>query len=74
MLKNTTIKEVLEFFLHSTNKKESIAEAKGNGGQSIFICPELDLVVVLTAGNHNEVKYNGQPLQILKEYILPAIL
>lgn len=51
-----------------------IAEAKGNGGQSIFICQELNIVVVITAGNYGEVKYNDIPHRILNDYILQAIL
>lgn len=66
----------LQFWTYqvSINQQQyHIAEAKGNGGQSVFICPELDLVLVITAGNYNETKYNGLPFQILKEYVLPAL-
>ncbi|MGX1927925.1 serine hydrolase [Flagellimonas sp. 2504JD4-2] len=48
-------------------------EARGAGGQFIFILPELESVVVITSGNFRNRKGN-QPRDILKEYILPALL
>lgn len=48
-------------------------EARGAGGQRICIVPELETVVVITAGNFR----NGKSLQsgkIFKEYILPALM
>ena len=56
------------------NKAIRIVEAKGNGGQSVFVCKELNLVVVITAGNYGELQHNGIPYKILKEYILNSIL
>jgi CubicO group peptidase (beta-lactamase class C family) len=56
------------------NKSIRIVEAKGNGGQSVFICKELNLVVVITAGNYGKVQYNSVPYQILKDYVLTSIL
>ena len=60
------------YFVNNRNLR--IIEAKGNGGQSIFICQELDLVVVITAGNYGEIKYNDIPHKILSDYILPSLL
>jgi CubicO group peptidase (beta-lactamase class C family) len=56
------------------NKTVSITEAKGNGGQSVFICKELNLIVVITAGNYGKLQYNGIPYKILKDYILYSML
>lgn len=56
------------------NKRISITEAKGNGGQSVFICKELNLVVVITAGNYGKTQHNAIPYKILKDYILNSIL
>jgi CubicO group peptidase (beta-lactamase class C family) len=56
------------------NNALKVVEAKGNGGQSIFICRQLNLVVVITAGNYGKLNGNKIPYQILKEYILPSLL
>lgn len=47
--------------------------ADGNGGQFIFVVPELDLVAVFTGENYNSPKAD-QGGQLLFEYILPAAL
>ena len=51
---------------------ESI-EARGAGGQFIFVIPSLSSVIVVTSGNFRNGKGN-QPREILKEYLLPALL
>ncbi|CAL1519511.1 serine hydrolase [Chitinophaga sp. MM2321] len=48
-------------------------EARGAGGQYIFVINSLDLVVVITSGNYNNGRF-WQPEAILEKYILPAIL
>lgn len=48
-------------------------EARGAGGQFIFIIPELQSVVVITAGNYRNRKGN-QSREIFRDYILPAML
>jgi CubicO group peptidase (beta-lactamase class C family) len=48
-------------------------EARGAGGQFIFIIPELESVVVMTSGNFRNGKGN-QTREILKDYILPAMM
>lgn len=53
------------------NSIESI-EARGAGGQYIFVLPELEMVVVITSGNYNNGK-TQQPELILEKYILPYI-
>jgi len=47
-------------------------EARGAGGQYIFVLPELESVVVITSGNYRNGK-SQQPEMILKKYILPYI-
>lgn len=59
---------------YTVNEKNIKAiEARGAGGQFIFILPELNSVVVITSGNFRNRKGN-QPRDILKEYILPSLL
>lgn len=48
-------------------------EARGAGGQFIFVIPALEAVVVITSGNFRNGKGN-QPRDILKEFLLPAML
>lgn len=47
-------------------------EARGTGGQYIFVIPELETVVVITSGNYRNGKFQ-QPELILEKYILPKI-
>lgn len=65
------------FWWHDTyainGKSIKCIEARGAGGQFIFIIPELESVVVMTTGNFRNRRGN-QPRDILKEYILPALL
>ncbi len=54
---------------------ESIAtvEARGSGGQRIFVVPALEAVVVITAGNYrNRKSYLSQ--EIFEQHILPALI
>jgi CubicO group peptidase (beta-lactamase class C family) len=46
--------------------------ARGRGGQFIFVLPDLDLVVVFTGWNDNELA--GQAHDMLWEYVLAALL
>lgn len=48
-------------------------EARGNGGQYIFVAPELELVAVITSGNFRN-RRTRQPEEILQRFILPAAL
>ncbi|MEM7374591.1 MAG: serine hydrolase [Bacteroidota bacterium] len=51
---------------------ESI-EARGAGGQYIFVIPVLESVVVITSGNYRNRQFLQQPETILEDYILPAL-
>lgn len=50
-------------------------DARGNGGQYIFIVPELDVVAVITSGNYRGgLAMTRQPQEILRHYLLPALV
>ncbi|MEL6975373.1 MAG: serine hydrolase, partial [Bacteroidota bacterium] len=49
-------------------------EARGNGGQYIFVIPELNTVVAITSGNYRKGQLLRQPEKILENYILPKLV
>ncbi|MCF6298051.1 MAG: beta-lactamase family protein [Flavobacteriaceae bacterium] len=65
------------FWWHDTyiinGKSIKTIEARGAGGQYIFVIPELESVVVITAGNYRNRKGN-QSREIFRDYLLPAML
>jgi CubicO group peptidase (beta-lactamase class C family) len=56
----------------SNGKRIKTIEARGAGGQYIFVVPALDTVVVITSGNYRNGK-TQQPEIIFKTYILPYL-
>ncbi len=53
-------------------KPLTIIEAKGNGGQSVFLCRSLGLLVVTTGGNYNRPKNHAY--EMLTRYIIPSLV
>ena len=47
--------------------------ASGNGGQRIFVLPDLDMVVVFTGSHFNNPLGHEQPRRILSGSIFPAV-
>lgn len=62
------------------NRKYRTFYAAGNGGQYIFVFPEIQMVIVFTGGNYNDYgnrnafEINIQPYTIVAKYILPALI
>lgn len=56
----------------SNGKNTASIEARGAGGQYIFVLPSLETVVVITSGNFRNGK-TQQPETIFKNYILPYL-
>lgn len=55
------------------NRAIRIASGRGNGGQYIFIVPDLNAVVVFTGGNYSPLN-QMQPFGLMQNIILPAML
>jgi CubicO group peptidase (beta-lactamase class C family) len=54
-------------------KSIDITQAKGNGGQAIFLVKSLNLLVVITAGNYNKWNIVNNSNAALSNFIIPAI-
>ncbi|MBG0829682.1 serine hydrolase [Planomonospora sp. ID67723] len=50
------------------------ASATGNGGQRLFLLPDLDLVVAVTAGDYDGPVQDVAPRAVLEEVVLPALV
>jgi CubicO group peptidase (beta-lactamase class C family) len=56
-------------WLNVNGKRNDAITARGNGGQRIYLRPDLDMVVVITAGSYNT---ESSADKLLAYYILPA--
>jgi len=48
--------------------------AFGYGGQRLFVLPELDLTVAITAGNYADKDQWIPPIRVIREVVLPSLL
>lgn len=63
------------FHVHTPagHRRVDMLLASGNGGQKIYIVPELDLVAVFTGGNYN-AEQDSPPNAMMARVLLPALL
>ena len=56
------------------DKKIDLFYAAGKGGQYIFVCPELDIVTVVTSEVRENPMGEFRPHMIMANYVVPAVL
>jgi CubicO group peptidase (beta-lactamase class C family) len=55
-------------------RERKVIEASGNGGQELLIVPELDIVLVMTAGNYSNPDAWKPAWTLLEKTVMPAVL
>lgn len=58
----------------AAGKPQAWIGAVGNGGQRLFVAPDLGLVMAMTAGNYNKPTQSQMPTRLFREIVLPSVL
>lgn len=61
-----------QWYIESTKDPQLVA-GSGNGGQRLYVLPDLDLTVAITAGNYDDPDQWRAPRAVLEQVILPAV-
>ncbi len=56
------------------SREVPVSHTWGNGGQFVFVVPDLSLVVVFTGGNYGDIVAQKQAFEIMHRFILPSAM